>query len=65
MDDVIAGIGTVSIPTPIKELNKADVFFHEPSREETISGEACLRGICSIHIQGFLAFLGDVHDLWN
>src|SRR5258706_14217665 len=54
-------IGAMTVPTPIKQLYKANTFFYQFSREQSIICKTCFAGFCAIHVVNVLRLIADVH----
>ena len=57
-----SGTGSVEIPAPVEEVDKANAFLDEASCQQAVVGEAGAAGLGSVGFQCLLGFFGNVHD---
>src|SRR5262245_54363677 len=55
--DCKTGISTVTIPSPIKQLYKANTFFNKLTCKQYIVCKTCFARLCSIHLVNVFRFI--------
>ena len=60
-DDVVAGAGAVTVPSPVEELNVAHPSLEQPAGQQAVIREGRRPGLGAVFFQDFLGLLADIH----